>query len=74
VKISNHRAVIDVIRSGSCNITVLNPHATTEDKTDDSQATFYEKLGYLFDCPLSTTEKNFLGDFHSGAGRSALPN
>jgi hypothetical protein len=64
-KISNRRAVTDVIQHHevSRNITALKAQATADGNTDDPQTSFYEKLGYLFDCSVSAKEKKLLGDF-----------
>ena len=38
-----------VLRGCWCNITVLNVHALTEEKNDDSNDSFYEELEQVFD-------------------------
>jgi len=38
-----------VLRGRCCNIIVLNVHATSEEKSDDSKDSFYEELEQVFD-------------------------
>ena len=38
-----------VLRGRWCNIIVLNVHATSEKKSDDSKGSFYEELEQVFD-------------------------
>ena len=38
-----------VLRGRWCNTTVLNAHAPTNEKRDDSKASFYEELHQVFD-------------------------
>jgi hypothetical protein len=38
-----------VLRGRWCNIIVLNVHAPTEEKNDDSKDSFYEELKQVFD-------------------------
>jgi len=38
-----------VLEGHWCNITVLNVHARSEEKSDDSKDSFYEELEQLFD-------------------------
>jgi hypothetical protein len=38
-----------VLRGRRCNIIVLNVHAPTEEKSDDSKDSFYEELEQVFD-------------------------
>jgi len=37
-----------VLRGRWCNITVLNVHAPSEEKSDDSRESFYEELEQVF--------------------------
>jgi hypothetical protein len=37
-----------VLRGQQCNIVVLNVHAPSEEKSDDSKGSFYEKLEQVF--------------------------
>jgi hypothetical protein len=39
-----------VLRGHWCNIIVLNVHATSKEKSDDSKDKFYEELEQIFDC------------------------
>jgi len=43
-----------VLRVRWCNIIVLNVHAPSEEKSDDSKDSFYEELEHLFVISLST--------------------
>jgi hypothetical protein len=43
-----------VLRGRLCNIIVLNVHAPTEEKGDDSKHSYYEELEEVFDHFLST--------------------
>jgi hypothetical protein len=52
------------IRNYWRNIGVLDVHATTEDKTDDTKESFYEELGSVFNQLLKYHEKTLLGDFN----------
>jgi hypothetical protein len=38
-----------ILRGRPCDITVLNVHAPTEDKTDDMKDSFYEELEHVFE-------------------------
>jgi hypothetical protein len=38
-----------VLRGGWCNITVLNVHAPSEEKSDDSKDSFYKYLEQVFE-------------------------
>ena len=46
--VSDRFSYID-LRSRWCNIIVLNVHAPSEDKSDDSKDSFYEELEQVFD-------------------------
>jgi hypothetical protein len=56
-----------VLRGSWCNIVVLNVHAPTEEKSDDSQDSFYEELEQVFD--HFHHMKILLGDFNAKLGR-----
>ena len=43
-----------VLRGSWCNISVLNVHATSKEKNDDSKDSFYEELEQVFVIFLST--------------------
>jgi hypothetical protein len=38
-----------ILRSGWCNIIILNAHTPSKDKSDDVKDSFYEELGQVFD-------------------------
>jgi len=42
------RVLYIVLRGSWCNIIVLNVHAPTEEKSDDSKDSFYEELEQFF--------------------------
>jgi hypothetical protein len=46
-----------VLRGRWCNVIVLNVHALSEEKGDDSKESFYEELEQVFDHFLSTILK-----------------
>jgi hypothetical protein len=63
-----------VQRGHWCNIIVLNAHAPTEEKGDDSKDSFYEELeGGFYHFPKYHM-KILLGDFNAKVGREDLSN
>jgi hypothetical protein len=58
-----------VLRGRWCNIILLNAHAPTEEKGDDSKDSFYEELEVVFDHFPKYHTKNLLGDFNAKVGR-----
>jgi exonuclease III len=48
-----------------CNITVLNVHAPSGEKSDDSKGSFYEELEQVFDHFPKYYMKILLGDFNA---------
>jgi hypothetical protein len=58
-----------VLRGRWCNITVLNAHAPTEGKSDDSKDSFYEELEQVFDHLPKYQMKSLFGDFNAKLGR-----
>jgi hypothetical protein len=58
-----------VLRGRWCNIIVLNVHAPTEEKVDDSKDSFYEELEKVFDHFPKYHMKILLGDFNAKLGR-----
>jgi len=61
-----------VLRGRWCNIIVLNVHARSEVKSDDSKDSFYEELEQVFDhCPRYHM-KILLGDFNAKVGRENI--
>jgi len=61
-----------VLRGRWCNIIVLNVHALSEDKCDDSKDRFYEVLEQVFDHFPRYHMKNLLGDFNAKVGRENI--
>jgi exonuclease III len=58
-----------VLRSCWCNIIVLNVHAPTEEKRDDSKNSFYEELEEIFYHFPKYHMTILLGDFNAKVGR-----
>jgi hypothetical protein len=58
-----------VQRGRWCKIIVLNEHAPTEEKGDDSKDNFYEELEWVFDHFPKYYMKILLGDFNANVGR-----
>jgi hypothetical protein len=61
------------LRGCWCDI-ILNVHGPTEDKTDDTNANFYEQLSRLFDQIPKYRMKILLGDFHTNVVRDDIFN
>ena len=57
------------LRGRWCNIIVLNMHAPSEDKSDDSKDSFYGELEQVFDHFPNYHMKILLGDFNAKVGR-----
>jgi hypothetical protein len=57
-----------VPRGCKCNIIVLNVHAPTEEKGDDSKESSYEELEQVFDYFSKCHVKILLGDFNAKGG------
>ena len=51
------------LRGRRCNIIVLNAHAPSEEKSDDSKDSFYEELEHVLDYFPKYNIKILLGDF-----------
>jgi exonuclease III len=63
----------DIVPRGRwCNIIVLNAHAPTEEKNDDSKDSFYEELEQVFDHFPKYHMKIILGDFNAKLGREDI--
>jgi endonuclease/exonuclease/phosphatase family metal-dependent hydrolase len=58
-----------LLRGRWCNIIVLNVHAPTEEKSDDSKDSLYEELEQVFDHFPKYHMKILLGDFNAKLGR-----
>ena len=61
-----------VLRGRWCNIIVLNVHAPSEFKSDDSKDSFYEKLEQVFDHFPRYHMKILLGDFNAKVERENI--
>ena len=57
------------MRGRWCNIIVLNVHAPSEEKSDESKDSFYKELEQVFDHLLKYHMKVLLGDFNAKVGR-----
>jgi len=57
-----------VLRGCWCNDIVLNVHAPSEDKSDDSKDSFYEELEQVFNHIPKCHMKILLGDFNEKNG------
>jgi exonuclease III len=58
-----------VLRGRCCNIIVLNVHAPTEEKSDDSKDSFCEELEQVFYHFPKYHMKILLGDFNAKLGK-----
>jgi len=61
-----------VLRGCWCNIIVLNVHAPSEEKSDDSKDSLYEELEQVFDNFPKYHTKFLLGDFNAKLGRENI--
>ena len=61
-----------VLRGRWCNIIVLNVHAPSEDKSDDTKDSFYGELEQVFDHFPKYDMKILLGDFNGKVGRENI--
>jgi len=66
------RVLYIVLRGRWYNIIVLNVHAPSEDKCDDSKDSFYEELEQVFDHFPRYHMKILLGDFNAKVGRGNI--
>jgi len=71
VEVVSDRVSYIVLRGRWCNI-VLNVHAPTEEKSDDSKDSFYEELRQVFDNFPKYHMKTLLGDFNAKEGRENI--
>ena len=72
VEFVSDRVSYIVLRGRWCNIIVLNVHAPSEDKSDDSKDRFYEELEQVFDHFPRYHMKNLLGEFNAKVGRENI--
>ena len=61
-----------VLRGRWCNIIVLNVHAPSEEKSDNSKDSSYEELEKVFDDFPKYDIKILLGDFNAKVGRENI--
>jgi exonuclease III len=69
VEFVSGRISYTVLRGRWCNITVLNVHAPTEEKSDDSKDSYYEELEQVFDHFPKYHMKILLRNFNAKLGR-----
>ena len=72
VEFVSDRVSYIVLRGPWCNIIVLNVHAPSEDKSDDSKDSFYEELEPVFDHFPRYHMKILLGDLNTKVGRENI--
>jgi endonuclease/exonuclease/phosphatase (EEP) superfamily protein YafD len=63
------RVPCTVLRGRWFNIIVLNVHASSEEKSDDSKDSFYEESEQVFDHVPKYGTKILLGDFNAKVGK-----
>ena len=61
-----------VLRGLWHNIFVVNVHAPSEEKSDESKESFYEELEQVFDHFPKYHTKTLLGDFNAKVGRENI--
>jgi hypothetical protein len=66
--VSGRMSYID-LRGHRFDVVVLNGHAPSEEKSDDSKDSSYEKLGQVFEHYPQCHMKILLGDFNAKVGR-----
>jgi len=72
VEFVSDRVSYKVPRGRWCNIIVLNVHAPSEEKSDESKDSFYEELEKVFDHFPKYHTKILLGDFNAKVGREKI--
>jgi len=72
VEFVSDRMSYAVLRGCWCNIIVLNVHAPSEEKSDDSKDSFYEELEQVFDNFPRYHMQILLGDFNAKVGRDNI--
>ena len=72
VEFVSDRVSYIVLTGRWCNIIVLNVHAPSEDKSDDSKDSFYEEWEQVFDHFPTYHMKVLLGDFNAKVGRENI--
>jgi len=61
-----------VLRGHWCNIILVNVHATSEEKSDESKDSFYEELEQVFDHFPKYHMKRLIGDSNAKVGRENI--
>ena len=74
VDFASDRVSYIVLRGRWCNVIVLNVHAPSEKKSDDSKENFYEELEQGFDHFPKYQMKIILGDFNAKVERENITN
>jgi len=72
VEFVSDRVSYIVMRGRWCNIIVLNVHAPSEEKSDESKDSFYEELEQVFYHFPNYHMKILLGDFNAKVGRENI--
>ena len=72
VEFVSDRILYIVLRGRWYSIVVLNVHAPSEVKSDDSKHSFYEELVHIFYHFLKYHVKAILGDFNAKVGRENI--
>jgi hypothetical protein len=72
VELVSDRTSYIVLGGCWCDILVLNAHAVTKDKSDDSKDSLYEELGQVFDQFPKDSMKILFGDSSAKLGREVL--
>ena len=72
VEFVSYRMSYIILRGRWCNIIVLNAHAPSEEKGNDSKDSFYEELKQGFDHFPKYHMKSILGDFNTKVGRENI--
>ena len=72
VEFVSDRVSYIVMRGRWCNIIVVNVHAPSEEKSDESKDSFYEELEQVFDHFPKYHMKILLGDFNAKVGRENI--
>jgi hypothetical protein len=68
IYISNIESPCIILRGRQCDIIVLNVHAPTMDKCDNTKDSFYEELEHVFDQFPEYHLNILLGDFNGKLG------
>ena len=72
VEFDSDRLSYTVLRGCWCNTIVLNRHAPSEQKIDNSRDSFYEELEQVFDHSRKYHKKFILRDFNAKLGREDI--